>query len=277
MLVFSKFVLFGVVLVSLYEYHDLTEDFPIILHLDTLKKNSYEQGISNWHENIELLYCIKGNCRVVINGDIINMEEGGVAVINSGRIHYTAIGTDEVKYYCLIIDTHFLRKFGLSIEDAEIEEYITDDVVTGYFKSIVKEYESENSYYKNIVKGNIISLASYLFREYAHEQKKSVNNDAIKNAIKFIRENIGEDISVEDISKHAGFSRFHFSRRFKAVVGCTINEYLQLIRCREAKSMLLTGRYMISEVAAACGFSDVSYFTKVFKNHFGILPSKLKQ
>lgn len=261
---------------SLYEHHNLSEDYPIIFHIDTLTKGSKEEGISNWHENIELLCCAEGGCDVVVNGEVVRLTEGETAVINSGRIHYTAVGSDYATYYCLIIDSHFLKRFGLNIEGKEFKEYINDRIVKEYMEKIAEEHKNKGAYYENIIKGTVISLVSYLFRKYSSVQKKAVNDDAIKRGIEYIREHLSEEIAVEDVAGYAGFSRFHFSRRFKAVVGCPISEYVRLMRCREAKSMLVTGRYSVSEVADMCGFSDVSYFTKVFKGCFGVLPSELK-
>lgn len=261
---------------SFYEHHDLTDEFPIIIHLDKFKKSETKLGFSNWHENIELLYCVKGSGVIMINGEEVTLEEGGAAIVNSGRIHCAMPGDSEFWFYCLIVDTRFLEKFEIDIGKIELKEYITDDTVKGFFNTIIKEINDKKPFFENIIKGSVISMMSYLVREYALSRESRADDYAIKRSIDFIRGHLAEDMSVDVIAKHAGFSRSHFSRKFKAIVGYSVNEYIQMLRCREAKSMLLTHRYTVSEVSGMCGFADVSYFTKVFKKYFGILPSKLK-
>ncbi len=262
---------------SLYEYHSLNNDLPIILHLDTLKKDGFCRSISNWHENIELLYCIEGKGHTIIDSMPVKMEEGTVTVVNSGMMHYTTADSDILKYYCLIIDTTFLQKLGLDVERTILSEYIADHRLSEYFNAIVTEHSNKKDFYENMIKSSVISLMSYIFRSYSLGEKQGRTDNAVKSSIKYICEHFKEDISVSNVAEYVGFSRFHFSRRFKESVGFTIKEYIQIMRCREAEDMLRTHKYTVSEVATVCGFSDVSYFTKTFKRFFGYLPSKLKR
>lgn len=262
---------------SLYEYHRLNNDLPIILHLDTLKKDGFCRSISNWHENIELLYCIEGKGHTVIDSNSVKMEEGTVTVINSGMIHYTTADSDILKYYCLIIDATFLQKLGLDVERTCLSEHIADNRLREYFNAIVTEHSDKKDFYENMVKGSVISLMSYIFRFYSLGENQGRTNNAVKSSIKYIHEHFKEDISVSNIAEHVGYSRFHFSRKFTESVGFSVKEYIQILRCREAEDMLRTHKYTVSEVATECGFSDVSYFTKTFKRVFGYLPSKLKR
>lgn len=260
---------------SIYEHHNLTDNMPAIVHLDTYHKG--ECSFSNWHENIELLYCVRGNGKIIINASPISLKEGSIAVINSNKIHSSVTDSEIFQYYCIILDTEFLKKFGLNIKNTKFKEYIYDDTVNGYLDSIISEFETKSPYYESAVKGNIIAMISYIFRNYSCENNKIPGDNAIKKGIEYIHEHFTEDISVDDVANHAGFSKSHFSRKFKSITTHSIKEYIQILRCREAQSMLLTHKYSVSEVSSICGFSDVSYFTKVFKKYFGELPSKLKR
>ena len=74
----------------------------------------------------------------------------------------------------------------------------------------------------------------------------------------------------------SGLSSRRFNDLFKGVFGITPNRYIVLRRIEQAKRMLETKSLTVTEVAELCGFSDVYYFSKVFKQICGIPPSKLK-
>ncbi len=261
---------------GLYEYHGLSDGLPIILHLDTLKKDGYGKSVANWHENIELLFCISGTGHTIINSNSVETKAGAITVINSGMMHCTIADSDVFQYYCLIIDTNFLKTLGLDVENTSLAEFIKDDQLNEYFMAIVTEYYEKNDFFEAAIKGNIASLVSHLFRHYSLGKKEKIADDIIKQSIKYIGQHFKEDILLSDIAQHVGFSRFYFSRKFTETVGCSVREYIQMIRCREAEKLLLTQKFTVSEVSAECGFSDVSYFTKTFKKVLGYLPSKIK-
>lgn len=261
---------------GLYEYHGLGGGLPIILHLDTLKKDGVCKSVANCHENIELLYCINGTGHTIINSNPVETKSGGVTIINSGLMHSTITDSDVLQYYCLIIDTNFLKSMGLDIENISLTEFVIDDTINEYFKTIISEYYNKNDFYESAIKGSVASLVSYLFRHYSMGKKQKIADDVIKESINYIGQHFKEDILLSDIARHVGFSRFYFSRKFTETVGCSVREYIQMIRCREAEKLLQAKKFTVSEVSAECGFSDVSYFTKTFKKVQGYLPSKMK-
>lgn len=261
---------------GLYEYHGLGSELPIILHFDELKKDGYGKSFANWHENIELLLCTKGFGHTIINSNSVETKAGAITVINSGLMHSTITESDFLQYYCLIIDTAFLKTLGLDVENISLTEFVKDDKLNEYFMEIVSEFYEKKDFYEASIKGHVASLMSYLFRHYSLEKKQKIVDDAIKESIKYIGKHFKEDISVSDIAEYVGFSRFYFSRKFTGAVGCSAKEYIQKIRCKEAERLLRTKKYTVSEVSAECGFSDVSYFTKTFKKVLGYLPSKVK-
>lgn len=91
-----------------------------------------------------------------------------------------------------------------------------------------------------------------------------------------MRKNYANDLNVDSISNHFGFSKYYFCHIFKEITGITIVKMLNYIRCEEAKRMLKSDNFNISEVALACGFNNLSYFTKTYKNIMGKLPSETK-
>lgn len=92
-----------------------------------------------------------------------------------------------------------------------------------------------------------------------------------------LRRNLAEPITVEDLARVAGYSRHHFSRRFKEKTGLPPVRYLQEARCEAAARLLTTGALSIKEIATRCGFDSSSYFCRVFQRATGVSPSEYRR
>ena len=180
-----------------------------------------------------------------------------------------------MQYYCLIMDAAFLREFGMDVERISFCEKVTDEQGIAFFQELIKELEEKEPYYKEIIRGKMIAYMAYLCRKYAYGRKNSENNSQIKRGLVYIREHFTETLTVEMIATKAGFSRYYFSRQFKSVMGMSVMKYVEHLRCRHARDLIENGD-SVSSAAAECGFTDLSYFTKVFKRQYGILPSKVR-
>ena len=85
------------------------------------------------------------------------------------------------------------------------------------------------------------------------------------------------DVSVEDIAADMNLSRVQLYRKVKSITDSSPVEILRTARLNRAYQMLLTTDKSVSEVAYAVGFSAPSYFTKCFKEEFGILPGDIQK
>jgi len=92
----------------------------------------------------------------------------------------------------------------------------------------------------------------------------------------FIEQNYGHDISLLDIAKDAGMTTSYLCRLFKRELGITVNAYLTRVRVEHSKELLKADE-AISDIARLCGFSDQSYFTKVFRQTEGVTPLKYRK
>ena len=104
----------------------------------------------------------------------------------------------------------------------------------------------------------------------------SIDDTFLQNVIKAIRSNLDNELlSVEDLAKEVGFSRAQLHRKLKALCNKSANQLIIEMRLNEAKRMLENKLGTVSEIAYSVGYSNMSYFTKSFKEKFGLLPSKI--
>jgi YesN/AraC family two-component response regulator len=98
----------------------------------------------------------------------------------------------------------------------------------------------------------------------------------VRRALVFINEHFAEKITLADVAREAGLSRFHFCRLFHREIGVPFHDHLHDVRLRRAKT-LLTDRYLrISEIAYSVGFNDLSHFDRTFRKVVGCSPSEFR-
>lgn len=98
----------------------------------------------------------------------------------------------------------------------------------------------------------------------------------IEKAKLFIKKNLNQDINRMDIAAHLHINHDYFSRLFGKEVGISIPEYIMQERLKIAREMILNTEMSVSEIAANVGYTNFSYFSKLFKEMFGISPTMLK-
>ena len=96
-------------------------------------------------------------------------------------------------------------------------------------------------------------------------------------AMRYISENYTEHITVKDICDAVGYSKSTVLTSFKKEFSTTINAYLTNMRLERAKKMLENEDVTINEVALECGFTDQSYFSKVFSAKYKITPTDYRR
>lgn len=106
------------------------------------------------------------------------------------------------------------------------------------------------------------------------EERSDEDNSFYSRMMQLIERNVGNsEFSVENLSETIGLSRAQMYRRCKQLTGNSPVELLRIQRMQRAGQLLSTTDQNISEVTYACGFTSPSYFTKCFKEHYGMSPT----
>lgn len=106
---------------------------------------------------------------------------------------------------------------------------------------------------------------------------KADYENRINRVFEFIDKNLEADLSLNEISKIAFFSPFHFHRVFKSITAETLNEYVTRRRVEKSALDLLHKTFTTTEIAHQLGFSDNSSFSRTFKKYYGISPTEFKK
>ena len=126
-----------------------------------------------------------------------------------------------------------------------------------------------------------MSLFIYMNRHHSSPQEENHSTgqkkiSMVRSTLTYLQEHYKEKLTVKEIAESCHFSKSYLSHTFKEITGLSIIGYINLLRCHNARALILEGS-AISEAAADCGFADLSYFTRVFKKTLGILPSEVRE
>lgn len=260
-----------------YETHFLGQNkCPFIFHRDIVL-GKRKECTPNLHLNLELLYFVEGSGHVICDGEAFAVQPGDLVVINSCVIH-TVTTLEMVRYFCLIIDNDFCAANHIHMSKLRFFPLIRNGTARTLFAQLVQEYDSEDIFRETGIQCAVLKLLLYLCRNYSEQtpldRKRDSALEGVWTAVEYMKQNLSQKLTVEQIAASAGFSKYYFLRLFKVRTGYTVTQYLNLLRCDRAKQLLLSG-YAVKETAALCGFENPSYFAKVFKTCTGFLPGEI--
>lgn len=249
---------------------------------------------NHWHPHLELLYFVEGNAIIECNSEPIRTKPGDLIVVNSNDLHQGTCISNNLKYYCIILDTSILHS---QSPDACDTKYITpisqnyilfkniiqnNQEICTNIEKIISELQSRNFGFELATKSYLYKLLVLLLRNHLDKilteeefSRRRKNLERFNPIFKYIETNFNEKIYVEDLANRINLSVFHFSRLFKNITDKTPNEYINYIRINKAESMLKYSNMNVSEVAMSCGFSDINYFSRLFKKTKHVSPSSL--
>ena len=109
------------------------------------------------------------------------------------------------------------------------------------------------------------------------DEKKAMEDKPIRQAKQFIQEHYSEAISLETVSSEVGFNPAYFSTVFKKSTGQNFMDYIKEIRIEHAKDLLARTHMDVAAVAQAVGYTDIKYFTKLFRKTTSLTPTDYRK
>ena len=96
---------------------------------------------------------------------------------------------------------------------------------------------------------------------------------SIYKIVLYIEQHYQDELSVDELAKVAGFSKYHFHRLFKSIVGEKLGEYITRVKL-SCSTMKFLNDEQITQIALSSGYETNASFSKAFKRHFGMTPSQ---
>ncbi len=262
------------------EYSKLEGKLPFKLVTDRRVTPATYSPEANWHDNLEIQLCTDGEGYVMLGEKNISFRKNDIISVNSNIIHHTN-SEGSITYSCIIFDMEFCKRVDIDPLKLNFAEKIESETLIELFYELCNLY-SERDNPLRLAKLNYIALRILieLRQEHTVSENKSENErksfSAVKETIKFIRANYERKLSLDEIAKNVFMDKYTLSREFKKITNQTIFGYINGYRCKKASELISEG-FSVADSAIKCGFSNMSFFTRTFREYIGCLPSKFNK
>lgn len=273
-----------------------TIPFPIACYHDDLTESEVPW---HWHEELEAAIISEG-CAIVAAGKEKQLVHAGEGFfINSGVLHGAWIAdTSSCRFHSLVfhprlvggsLDSVFYQGYVRPIsENAALEWFLlrpSEDWQRTALEAIERAWQltvREESGYEFGVRSALSELVYALWSHLpAQKQAPSVKSirdaERIKAMLSCIHENYGSDLNIGRIAACVSISESECLRCFRATIGTTPIQYLKQYRIQQAAQQLTETDDKIAEIANRCGFQDMSYFTRAFRELKGCTPTEYRR
>ncbi|MDE7310292.1 MAG: AraC family transcriptional regulator [Eubacterium sp.] len=249
---------------------------------------------NHWHTPVEIIMPLENTYSVAIGSHMITLQPSDIILICPGVIHSLQAPADgrrmifqaEITMFSAISD--FEAVISLMSPALKISKEQSPDLhrqVSALLTEIASLYDSghfllESAIYSRLLQ--IFFLAGNSFAgSFEHVGKGAAAHK--EHAEKFIlicqyiKEHCTESISLDEIAKIAGFSKYHFTRLFKQFTATTFYRYLNQKRIEYAQKLLADPEIPITDVALRCGYTSLSAFLRMFKLMNQCTPTEYRQ
>jgi AraC-like DNA-binding protein len=141
-----------------------------------------------------------------------------------------------------------------------------------------ENHPSKDFFVSNAIQELIIRiLQSNVRKKYEKNTKEMSGNHRLAFIVEYIRENLRNPLTVKELSAKACMSESHFYKVFKQEMGMSTTDFINSERIKKAVQLLENPMCNLTEVFLACGFTNRSYFNRIFKRMKGISPSSYRK
>jgi AraC family transcriptional regulator len=162
---------------------------------------------------------------------------------------------------------------------------INDDVIYELGRSILSELTAESSVSRMYAEIASLTIAARLLQKHSDGGSadpieipdQGLDRARLNRVLDYIAANIGDDITLSKLAEIAGYSPFHFARKFAAATGVPPHRYIGRIRLQNAMAELAGGNLPLAQIALNAHFSSQASFTRAFHRATGMTPKQYRR
>ena len=245
-------------------------------------------GNTALHENVEIKCFYEGTATLLIESQTLRVKAGDVVVINPYEFHATIdTGEEKGKYHLFMLPLDYfsgepaldLQKL-FFVEDKKFRTLHSDKRMFDLLVQASLESQQKQEAGELMIKSLLMSFFALLLRggviqaERSGPEKRELRlYSVIEPALRCIKNEYRRELTVDELAKKCNVSKHYFCRVFKAVTQKSAMEYLRDFRLQVANILLSNTKSSISEISVCCGFESSNYFSRCYKQYYGVSPS----
>ena len=266
---------------------------PTLLFLG--KNNNTAPNKNHTHDNTELLFVLSGTLRESVDGTLYDLAEGDIVMINQGIWHHCVSVSQDVPtilFFLGFTDYHFKGMepncftFPENRAVVHTDGLVRQDLSNLCLRMLSERYSNQAGQYF-MQKSYLIQLLLILIRQF---QKPDIHaasslpfethhkSYVVSNIRQYLSDHYSDHISLDLIARNMYLSSAYISKIFKEETGEAPINYLIKIRLEQARKRLIAEPLQsVKSIAAAVGYDDVYYFSKLFKKYYGVSPQNYRE
>ena len=263
-------------------------------HYFHLRDTAGQERDFHFHEFDKVVVLLSGHVDYTVENVTYTLKPWDVLLVKHHTIHKALIDKTEPydrviiyldgKYFDRIMPNAGLMDCFEKADKDGRQRITPDDGQQERLAEALEDYEAamrdEELGAEAIRDTQMVKLLVLINRIYASctapDRAEATRDPKIGAVLSYINENLGRELSVDELAEQAYLSRYHFMRLFKAQTGSTVHAYVRQKRLLYAARLIREGE-SAARAAVESGFSDYSAFHRAFRESFGISPGQLKK
>ncbi len=223
----------------------------------------------------DITFVYEGESTYMVDNVSYKLSKGDLIYIPKGSIRQ-AHCSDSRPMQCYAVNFNYehIQMTGGALPLSSIRRIEDSSMLIRLFTDLNRRWLEKRPGYVLITRAILMMILYELMYDTFNHHSSLYRDKRIEKVKEQIVTNICSDYHVKDLAESVHLNANYLGTLFKKTTGYTIREYTNMIRIGKATDLLSTGEYAVGEVAEACGFKNLYYFSKVFKELKGIPPSK---
>ena len=240
-----------------------------LLHYCNVNLKTTSKIIKSRIDYYDFTFMLKGEMTYVVDGKSYTLSENDAILIKPGSTRERVLTGESLKYV----------SYNFTVYDDAVmpNQVFMKDIISHEIRSIVSVFSASHISDIYASREKVMNLLNYILLEIRDIVGFNSNNKHIIDVIKYINEHISEPISLSSVSEHVSLSKEYTSHIFKKETGKTVTDYINERKLLIAKEMILSTAYPLTYISDRLSYENYSYFTKIFKKHFGVTPRTLRK
>ena len=224
-----------------------------------------------FRESESIVFYIKGGHRFDFGDYTLDTAEGNMLYIPYGSVYTNEVTSENTEYFQ--VDFNFLNEGtpGRMFDRAKVFDAEQSLKYLPLFREMYDVYSGHGITYGVFCMSILLKMAGMIFSDDLSFGVSSGGIGKIENTLNHLNEFYYLSTSAEELAAMSSMSVSNMEKTFKNKIGMSPIAYRHTIRIDHAK-LLLAGGYSISDTAERVGYSDVYYFSRIFKKYSGVTP-----
>ena len=242
--------------------------------------NQNDDCEAHFHSNIEIIHLVSGCLDVTIRGEKRRLFPGDMAIASCYEPHsFCTVGSSEVHVFLfpadMVPDFTTLMKDNMPASPFWEHSARTEEVIAAM--EHLKTYTDRDITLAAV--GYMYAVLGVFVEELGlcRKPENKQSELLLQKLLVYIEDHFREPLILAEMAHEFGYHKDYLSKIFNACIGCGFNRYVNVLRARYARKLIMQGNKSLDEIATASGFQCMKSFRRAFYEYYGQTPYEYRR